>query len=189
MADTFNTKAKNKPLPAPQLAETPKFDPRTFELPKSEAPKPEAAKSEAPKFEAPKFEMPNLEVPAAFREFAEKGVTQARDNWEKMKTATEEANGAIENSYNTATKGLSDYGLKMIELSQANANAMFGFCSQLMAVRSLSEAVELSTSHARQQFETVTAQTRDLSSLAQKVATEAAAPIKDGLSGAFKKVA
>ena len=34
---------------------------------------------EMPKFEMPKFEMPKFEVPPAFREFAEKGVAQAKE--------------------------------------------------------------------------------------------------------------
>jgi hypothetical protein len=62
---TVTTKPKAKAVP---FAETPKF--------------------EMPSFEIPKFEIPNFEVPAAFREFAEKGVTQAKANWEKVKAAT-----------------------------------------------------------------------------------------------------
>ncbi len=69
-------------------------------------------KFEIPRFDLPKFEVPKMEVPAAFREFAEKSVTQAKDNWEKMKAATEEATDLIEDSYATASKGAADYGLK-----------------------------------------------------------------------------
>ena len=75
----------------------------------------EMPKFEIPRFELPKFEVPKMEVPAAFREFAEKSVTQAKDNWEKMKAATEEATDLIEDSYATASKGAADYGLKLIE--------------------------------------------------------------------------
>ena len=100
--------------------------------------------------------MPKMEVPAAFREFAEKSVTQAKDNWEKMKAATEEATDLIEDSYATASKGAADYGLKMIEAARANTNATFDFATELMTVKSLSEAVELSTAHMRKQFEAMT---------------------------------
>src|SRR5579864_8586969 len=34
---------------------------------------------EFPKFGMPNFEMPKMEIPAAFREFAEKGVSQAKE--------------------------------------------------------------------------------------------------------------
>src|ERR1700750_8801 len=107
----------------------------------------EMPKFEIPRFDLPKFEIPKMEVPAAFREFAEKSVTQAKDNWEKMKAATEEATDVIEDSYATASKGFSDYGLKFIEAARANTNAHFDYAAELMAVKSLSEAVELSTAH------------------------------------------
>jgi len=146
-------------------------------------------KFEIPRFELPKFEVPKMEVPAAFREFAEKSVTQAKDNWEKMKAATEEATDLLEDSYATASKGAADYGFKWIEAARANTNATFDYATQLMAVKSLSEAVELSTAHLRKQFETLNAQTKELSALAQKVATETAEPIKESVTSAFKKVA
>jgi phasin len=144
---------------------------------------------ETPMLEMPSFDMPKMEVPAAFREFAEKSVTQAKDNWEKMKAATEEATDMIETSYSTASKGASDYGLALIDAARANTNAAFDFCSQIMTAKSLSEVIELSTSHARKQFETVTAQSKDLTALAQKVATDTVEPIKSGMTTAFKKVA
>ena len=62
----------------------------------SYTPTTETPKFEIPRFEMPKFEVPKMEVPAAFREFAEKSVTQAKDNWEKMKAASEEASDLIE---------------------------------------------------------------------------------------------
>ena len=56
-----------------------------------------------------------------------------------------------------------------------------------MAAKTLSEVVELSTAHARKQFEALTAQCKELTALAQKVATETAEPIKAGMTKAFKK--
>ena len=144
---------------------------------------------ELPKFDLPKFDMPKLEVPAAFREIAEKGVAQAKDAYEKVKAATEEATDLIEDTYTTAVKGTVDYNLKVIEAARANANAAFDFASELIGVKSLSEVVELSTAHARKQFETLTEQSKELAALAQKVATEAAEPIKEGMTKAVKKAA
>src|SRR5215210_7645921 len=107
---------------------------------------------ELPKFELPNFEIPKLEIPAAFREIAEKSVSQAKETYEKMKSAAEEATDAIEDTYATATKGASAYGLKWIEAARDNTNANFDFATQLMGVKSFSEMIELSTSHARKQF-------------------------------------
>lgn len=152
-------------------------------------PKKSANIFETPMMEMPSFEMPKMEVPAAFREFAEKSVSQCKDNWEKMKAATEEATDMIETSYSTASKGASDYGLALIDAARANTNAAFDFCGQIMTAKSLSEVIELSTSHSRKQFEAMTAQSKDLAALAQKVATDAVEPIKSGVTTAFKKVA
>lgn len=165
---TMTNKPKPKPTAAP-FADTPKFG--------------------MPSFDMPKFEVPNLEVPAAFREFAEKGVTQAKANWEKVKAATEETTDLLEDSYTTASKGAADYGLKLIEVGRANTNAAFDFAGQMMTVKSLSEAVELYTAFARKQFEAVGAQGKELTALAQKVATETVEPLKEGVTSAFKKVA
>jgi phasin len=163
---TTTSKAKSKPAGAPAAS--------AFEL---------------PKFELPNFEIPKMEIPAAFREIAEKSVSQAKETYEKMKSAAEEATDVLEDTYATATKGVSDYGLKWIEAARENTNATFDFYTDLMTVKSFSEVVELSTAHARKQFEALTAQTKDLAAIAQKVATDTAEPIKGSVTKAFSKVA
>src|SRR6266849_1731625 len=130
-----------------------------------------AAAFQMPKFEMPNFEIPRMEIPAAFREIAEKSVTQAKESYERMKSAAEEATDVLEDTYATATKAASDYA------------------TRLMTVKSLSEVVELSTSHARKQFEALTAQSKELVAIAQKVAAETAEPVKESFGKAFKKVA
>ncbi len=151
--------------------------------------KPVTGAFEMPKFEMPKFEIPKIEMPAAFREIAERGVAQCKDTYEKMKAAAEEATDVLETTYSTASKGASDYGLKMIEAARVNTNAAFDYADELLAAKTLSEVVELSSAHARKQFEALTAQTKELGALAQKVATETAEPIKSGMNKAFTKVA
>src|SRR5215471_9644177 len=89
---------------------------------------------ELPKFELPKFDLPKVEVPAAFREIAEKSVAQAKDAYEKVKAATEEATDVLEDTYTTAMKGTVDYNLKLIEAARANANAAFDLASELVSV-------------------------------------------------------
>ena len=153
------------------------------------APTPIIPLFEMPKFEIPKFDLPKLEVPAAFREIAEKSVAQAKDTYEKVKAATEEATDVLEDTYTTAMKGTVDYNLKLIEAGRANANAAFDFAAELVSVKSFSEVVELTTAHARKQFEAMTEQTKELTAAAQKLATDTAEPLKSGVNKAFKKVA
>ena len=155
----------------------------------TETPQPTATVFEMPKFEMPKFDMPTMEVPAAFRDLAEKSLAQAKENYEKMKSVAEEATDLIEDTYATASKGYTAYGLKVIETARANSDATFGLMAGLMGVKSYSEAVELTSGYMRKQFETMTMQAKELSEHAQKVATETAEPIKASFNNVLKTAA
>ncbi len=140
-------------------------------------------------FEMPKFDMPKFEVPTAFREMAEKGIAMAKDNYDKMKSKAEEATDVLEETYSTASKGCTGYGLKMIEATRANTNATFDLWGAMLNAKSYAEAVELSTGFMRKQFETMTAQAKELTEEAQKVCSDTAEPIKESFTSAFNKAA
>ena len=163
--------------PAPAQTAAPKSN--VFEFPKFDM----------TQFEMPKFEMPKFEVPSAFREAAEKGIAMAKENYEKMKSSAEEATDVLEETYSAASKGCSGYGLKVIEAARANSNAAFDVMGQLLTAKSFAEAVELSTAYMRKQFDTLTAQAKDLSEEAQKVATDTAEPMKESFTNAIGKAA
>jgi phasin len=172
------------PTQTAQVAQKSKPKPVAASAPASEMPK-----FDTPKFEVPKFEMPKIEVPAAFREIAEKGVAQAKQNYEKMKSTAEDATAVLEETYTTASKGCSDYGLKLVESAKANSNAAFDLFGEMLTAKSYSEVVELYTAYVRAQFDTVSAQAKDLADHAQKVATETVAPVKESLTNAFSRAA
>jgi phasin len=130
-----------------------------------------------------------FEVPEQVRAFAEKGVSQARENYTKFKDAAETHNSTIEAVFTTATKGATDYSAKLLDIFKTNTNATFDFAQELVGMKSLSQAMELWTSHARKQVETLTAQTKELAELTQKIASETAEPIKAGASKLFKTAA
>jgi phasin len=134
----------------------------------------------------PKFEMPKVEVPEAVREFAEKGVQQAKQNYDKFKAAAEETTDLLETTYTAASKGATEFNMKALDALRANVNASFDFTAAMFGVKTLAEAAEISTAHYRAQFEALSAQAKDLSALAQKIATETSEPIKSGVSKNFK---
>lgn len=141
----------------------------------------------APKLGVPNLNFPSVEFPVVLRDWAEKGLEQARSNYEIIKTTAEEATVAVEDTYSAAVKGAADYGLKALDLTRINANAVFDFARDLISAKSPSELIELSTGHARKQFETFSSQARELAELAQKVATEAGAPVRNAVSKTLKK--
>lgn len=130
-----------------------------------------------------------FEVPEQVRAFAEKGVLQARDSYAKFKDAAETHNSTVEAVFTSMNKGATAYSAKLIEFFKANATSSLDFAQELFSVKSPTEAVELWTSHARKQFETYTAQAKELAELGQKVASETAEPIKAGASKFYQQPA
>ena len=80
-------------------------------------------------------------------------------------------------------------GVAQPKVLQENMNAAFDFARQLTRVKSPSEFFELSAAHARKQFETFTEQAKHLTTLAQKVTTDAAQPPQSEVAKTFKKSA
>ena len=130
-----------------------------------------------------------FEVPEQMRAFAEKGVSQARDNYAKFKDAAETHNGTMEAVFTSASKGASAYSAKLMEFMKANTTSALDFAQELLSVKSPTEAVELWTTHTRKQFETFTAQAKELTELSQKIASETAEPIKTSASKFYKPAA
>ena len=130
-----------------------------------------------------------FEVPEQMRAFAEKGVSQARESYTKFKDAAETHNSTIEAVFTTATKGATDYSAKLLDMVKANTTAAFDLAQELVSAKSLPQAMELWSAHAKKQVETLTAQTKELAELTQKIATETAEPIKTGAAKMFKPAA
>jgi phasin len=149
-----------------------------------ETTRPKASKA-VPTFEG--FEMPKFEMPAAIRGLLEKTGAEAKENYEKMKIATDRTTDVLATSYSSAVKGGTDYGLKVIDITRVNASAAFDLFGKLVAIKSPSEAIEISTAHARQQFDAVSTQSKEIWALAQKVATDMIEPIKTGMSKALQR--
>jgi phasin len=142
---------------------------------------PAASKPEKSGFEL----LPKVEIPAEFRDMADKSVSQAKETYEKLTSVAEEATDVIKDSFSTGAKGASELGLKIIEATRESSNSIFDFATKLLNAKSLSEAVELSTAETRKQYEAVTAQTKELATMARKVAADTAEPVRESLSKVF----
>lgn len=132
------------------------------------------------------FSVVPFKVPEQFRAFAEMGVFQAQDGYQKLKDAAVSNNGALEALVTSATKGAGDFTSTVIGMAQTNTEAAFAFTQSLMGVKSLPEAFELMNAHARKQFEVLTAQSQDLAVMTQKAAAAAVEPIAAGATKTLK---
>ena len=117
-----------------------------------------------------------FEVPAAFREAAQKNLAQATDAYERMKTAGEEANGVVEETFAIAQDQTAAATRKVLASTKANVDASFDFLKALVGAKTLAETIELQTAFARQQFEAISGQAKDWQQAMQAVATEVSRP-------------
>ncbi|HXV28884.1 MAG TPA: phasin [Sinorhizobium sp.] len=126
----------------------------------------------------------------SFREFAEKGATQSKDAYEKMKTAAEEATKTVEATFEKAQSGSVELGLKAIDALRTNAENSLSHMEKLLGVKSVSELVELQTAFIRKQAELAVEQAKTMQEATRKVAENVAKPGKDAAEKAmssFKK--
>ena len=130
-----------------------------------------------------------FEVPEQMRALAEKGVSQARDNYAKFKDVAESHNGTIEAVFTSASKGASEYSAKLMEIMKANTSATLDFAQELVGVKTPSEALEVWTNHTKKQYEAFAIYSKELAELSQRVATETVEPIKSSASKLFKPAA
>jgi phasin len=104
----------------------------------------------------------------------------------KVEEQAKEAAGAVGDSILSASKSLQAFSAKALDAYRANTAASLDYVQALANVRSVSEAIALQSEHLRKQYETLTAQAKELSALAQQVATDAAAPLKEQFGKSFK---
>jgi phasin len=129
------------------------------------------------------------DAPQALRAMTEAGTAQAKEAYGKVSAATAEATDLIRKSCSTAVEGARAYNDKLLAFAQANSKVAFDFSHKLLGVKSPSEFMQLSSEHARKQFEILTDQTKELAALAQQVTLVTTEPLKTGVTKAFTHVA
>jgi phasin len=130
-----------------------------------------------------------FQLPEQMRAFAEKGVSQAREGYAKLKDAAETHNSTVEAVFNSASKGSVELSSALLDIAKTNTNASFDFAHSLIGVKTPSQVMELWSGFARSQFEAFTGQSRQLAELGQKIAAETAEPIKTGANRLFQPAA
>ena len=120
------------------------------------------------------------------KDFVDKSARMVRENLEKGVAAAEESAKGIEQGYSAAVESFREFNVKLIEMTQANATAAFEFARQISTAKGPSEAIELWSSQARKQFETLTAQSKELAALGQKIATISTEPMARSLGQAIR---
>ena len=122
----------------------------------------------------------------SFREFAEKGASQTKEAYAKMKEAAEDATKTVEATLESAQAGSVELGLKAIEALRTNAENSLSHMEALLGVKSVAELFELQTAFLRKQAEVVVEQAKGLQETSKKVAEKVSAPGKSAAEKAMK---
>ncbi|MFC6447279.1 phasin [Shinella zoogloeoides] len=122
----------------------------------------------------------------SFREFAEKGATQTKEAYAKMKEAAEDATKTVEATLESAQAGSVELGLKAIEALRTNAENSLSHMEALLGVKSVAELFELQTAFLRKQAEVAVEQAKTLQETSKKVAEKVTAPVKSASEKAMK---
>jgi phasin len=133
------------------------------------------------------IDLPFFATPAIFNGVTEQSLSRAKENCAKLNAASGVFNDVLGEACSTNAKAIADYTAKVIEFSGANTESALDFLRVLLGTKTPSELLQLSATHGRKNFETTTAQSRELWELARKVATETAEPIKKGFASALQK--
>jgi phasin len=138
-------------------------------------------------FESPVKSM--TEMQEKVRGMLEKSLSESKANYAKLKSAADETNTALEASFATAKSGVAEINAKVLESLRTAADANFDFVKSIFAVKTVADYVALHSEFARKQIDSMTSQTKELTELARKVATEAVDPIKTQVTKTFKVAA
>ncbi|MDN5927613.1 MAG: phasin [Hyphomicrobiales bacterium] len=137
------------------------------------------------------IEFPSFDASKAtdqFRAFTEKGVEQSKEAYANLKSGAENAQKALETSFETAKSAGSDLSLKTIAALRANAETDFAHLEALVGISSISELFELQTSYLRKRVELVVNQAKELQSASTKATEEVVKPVKDIFEKSFKEL-
>ncbi|MGF6307815.1 phasin [Bradyrhizobium sp. i1.8.4] len=129
-------------------------------------------------FGMPLLDFPRVALPGAIGDLAEQGLVRAQ-------AASKQMTEALGEAYSCNARGATDYGLKVFEISHANAASALDFFVHLLGSKSATDVLTLSTEHARKAFDMASDQNKELWALGQKLATETSEPVKKHFARVF----
>jgi phasin len=122
----------------------------------------------------------------SMNEFADKTTKAVRENLERGASATEHATRGAEQSYSLALAGMRELNIKLIEMAHANAEAVFELAHEIATADQPSDLAAIWSEHARQQFERMTRQSKELTDLGQKLAGRTTEPLARTVNKVFR---
>ena len=122
------------------------------------------------------------------RAFAEKGVEQSKEAYAKIKAGADEAQKALEHTFENARTHGNEFSLKAIAAARANTEAGFSHLEAMLGAKSLSEVMELQTSFIRKSMESAVEQAKEFQAVSTKAAEDMSKPFKEAFEKGVKEL-
>jgi hypothetical protein len=111
----------------------------------------------------------------------------AHETFNKATAAGEDTTRGMQKSIATTVGNVRDLNVKLIGMARQNAEATFDLAQQLASVEAPSDLTQVWSTHARKQFEMLTEQAKELTSLGQRLASSNMEPLARNVGQAFRK--
>lgn len=123
---------------------------------------------------------PAYVAPQALRALIESQIERGKETFDSLSAAAHHA-------YATNMKNVDEYGKKLIEVGQRDSDDVFDCWRRLLVAKSPAEMIEVWTSHAPRQLQSISNRTGELWALLSRMATEAAKPVTNGAANSALK--
>ena len=133
------------------------------------------------------FGLPKAAWQTMFEELAEQRAARTQEGCEKIKAASQGLMEAVRETYSNSARSATDYGLKVIEISNANASSAIDFFARITSSKSMTDVFTTSVAEARRAFDAASGQNRQLWEHAQRLATQSGEPIRQHVARVFQK--
>jgi hypothetical protein len=122
----------------------------------------------------------------AIRGVAEQSLAQARTAFAKSQAATHQFAQGFEASGEVVQSGMKELQLRVSEAIEAQTHAAFNYFRAVTKAHTLSELIDLQSTELRRGVERTLSEAKEVSSLAQAIATKATEPVRKAIDHAVE---
>jgi phasin len=110
----------------------------------------------------------------------------ARESFDKTLETSAKTVQEVQEGCTLALENVRDLNVRLIDMARANTDAAFDFAREVAEANAPSDLVQAWTTHATKQFDMLTKQASELTTLGQQFASTSSEPIKRRVGQALK---
>jgi hypothetical protein len=111
----------------------------------------------------------------------------ARESFDKTLDTGAETVRGVQEGFTSALENARDVNVRLISMARANTNAAFDFAREVAEAKVASDLVQAWTTHATKQFDMLTEQASELTTLGQQFASTSSEPVKRRVAQGAKR--